>query len=193
MRFDSGRFLGLAILLCMNSGSSGQTTMQSGADSIRLRKVNTETHVLAMFGSMTNLRIAVDDRAAAVEAATVQSLQIPQAVASFYYPKSNRDGSMTIHVFWMEDKPTLKEVVVRNPENGKEQRLSIPQTQLDAEARDVAPDELIYLWFGSRINSEIAGDDPTQVLEISALGQAVPAKCYPSINLGGKSTTLASP
>jgi hypothetical protein len=131
--------------------------------------------------SITNRWLICDLQIRALKAATEQSLQKPILLTSWYTPQYRDDkGTVQIYLWWIEDKPTLKEVIVRNPENSKELRIHIPQSRLD----DSGPvygetDGVRYGWI-DRIPLDFIGHDPTQVLEVSAPDQKEPALCFPA-------------
>jgi hypothetical protein len=127
----------------------------------------------------TNGRMVEHERVVALRHATEQSLQKPTVLASVYWPQTRKDGTVRICINWMEDKPSLKEVVVRNPETGKEQRVPVPAEIFDYIVAVTAKSNVSYAFTGS-VSVDVTGDDPTQALEVFAPEQEVPATCYPS-------------
>ena len=133
--------------------------------------------------AFSNIRVEFRDRIRAVKRATEQSLQRPLVTSALCWPQDRKeDGTVPALVTWLEDRPSLKEVVVTNPETRKQQRISIPQSRLDEAIKDEAPYGVVYgelVW----ISAEVAGANPAQVLDVVAEGQAEFAHCYPSITV----------
>jgi hypothetical protein len=128
---------------------------------------------------MTNLKMAMGEAIAAVKQATIQSLQQPKVIASTYYPIYSEKNKIGIWVTWLEDSPSLKIIIVRNPETNREVRIVIPPQELDTRRKDNAPYGFIYYWY-TTVPSDLV-DGTAQVLQIRALDQPVPANCYPAV------------
>ena len=172
----------LALVVMIGWGRLAAADEATTRPSIQERITNTVKSIGRYGDSFTNVRVASHDRIWAVKAATEQSLQRPVAISCSYWPQAKRDdGKVPGLLAWIEDRPSLKEFVVTDPETRKEQRIAIPQSRLD----DAIKTEMHGVAYGffAWISPEVAGSDPTQVLEVAAEGQRQPAHWYPSTTM----------
>ena len=173
----------IALMMMIGLGRFAIADETTTRPSTQDRIVNTIRNMGKGIGDgFTNVRLAFDDRIRAVKAATERSLQRPAIISCYYWPQGRRDdGRVPGLIIWMEERPSLKEFVVTNPETHKEQRVAIPQSVLD-EALKTEMHVVVYGFF-AWISPEVAGADPTQVLEVAAEGQKEPARWYPSTTM----------
>ncbi|MDP9175024.1 MAG: hypothetical protein M3O30_14350 [Planctomycetota bacterium] len=132
------------------------------------------------FGVTSNLRKVADDKFHALRFATTQSLAKPLVVSSVYYPSLAKDGSVPINLDWIENTPSLMEVVVRNPDTEREERIPIPPSRLNDVIQSGDMEGVLYEC-RAHVSLSVAGNNPAQVLEVSAPNQGFPASCYPCI------------
>lgn len=151
--------------------------------SLHQRIVNSILGVRGDTFPATNLRKAEDDRIRMLRSTTAEQLKHPTVLSSCYWPKSRKNGTVAIELIWMENQPSLHEVIVWNPETGKEERIAFPEWA----RKDASENVKLGVTFGwmARVSVEVTGDNPAQVLELRAPGQIWPANCYPSIKLPG--------
>ena len=123
----------------------------------------------------TNSRKSNFDIIAALKAATPTSLTKPTLVSSKYSSVPNENGTKSVMLRWIEDKPTLKEVIIVNPDTRKEQRIEIPERDFKSQ------EEWGNILYTSmiEISPEVA-PDATQVLDVMTVDREQQASLYPS-------------
>lgn len=138
--------------------------------------------------AMTNVRKIEEEVIAALKEATPQSIQKPTMIACKYYPAMQ--NGMGMFITWIEDHPSLREVTVRNPETKEQITIKIPEQRLNEAIKD-GEERLgfIHYWFFRLPVGFVKGN--SQILEVSAPQQKIPANCYPSIFVD-EDTTVAT-
>ena len=127
----------------------------------------------------SNLCMVEDGDVLAVKAATPDSLKKPVMIPSFYFPADATEKGCTIFFTWLEDRPRLRTITVRNPETDRKITITIPQYRLDSAVEHEEDYCFIYGWI-DHIPADFVAE-PSQALEVSAPDQKIPATCYPSV------------
>lgn len=143
--------------------------------------------------AQTNIEIVRDEEIAALKAATPDSLKNPQVIVSFYFPQPTPGKGVYIHVLWLEDSLTLRQVIVKNPETEKEITITIPEERLhDKMAANEQREGFVYGW-ACFIPADIVSS-PSQALEVRAPQQERAGICYPTVFLDdGKHAPTTQP
>src|SRR5437870_807649 len=100
----------LAVLMtmpCTSIGGGGPPATRPS----RERIINSIKGISHFRRGFTNVAKSADERTDALKSATVESLQKPTVISSVYWPQSRKDGSVWTLIIWIEDKPSLKEVI----------------------------------------------------------------------------------
>lgn len=166
----------LSVLMLYCSGQS--PTTQSNREERVVNSIKGVHYVR----HLTNGRKIQQEQIAALKETTAESLKAPVLVSSFYIPVPSEvhPRSYTAVIAWIQDQPTLKSVLVSNPETRKEEVVEISAKTLDYAAQYVAPRGILYgetVW----ILIELAGEDQTQCLEVMTLDRKQRATLYPSL------------
>ncbi|MDP9174709.1 MAG: hypothetical protein M3O30_12700 [Planctomycetota bacterium] len=148
----------------------------------RERIVNSIKSIIARSSAKnSNLLKVKDDKFYALRFATTQSLAKPLVVSSVYYPSFAKGRFVPIDLDWIESTPSLTEVIVRNPDTQREERISIPPSRLNDLIQSGDMEGVLYEC-RAHVSLSVAGNNPAQVLEVSAPNQDFPASCYPCIS-----------
>lgn len=147
-------------------------------------------------GMMSNARLVMEERIAAVNLVTPQSLERPRMVASIYFPEplhgpGVEGKGLGLFAWWVENRMTLEKVIIRNPETEKEIVLSVPDEALhdkDASREDRA--QFVHAWLLFIPTDFVTSR--SQVLQIRVPGQEEAARCYPAVRYSRLPTSQAA-